>query len=49
MSLKKLYFYLWWPFCLVEQNHFGNFGGGLMRKIRVKLVCIWASILEDVV
>ena len=30
--LKSFLFYLWWPFCSVEQNHLSNFGRGLYEE-----------------
>ena len=33
MSFKGFfYFYLWWPFCLAEQNDFSNFGKGASEE-----------------
>ena len=33
MSFKGfVYFYLWWPFCLAEWNHFSNFDKGASEK-----------------
>ena len=30
--LKVSLFQLWWPFCSAEQNHFSNFGKGILEE-----------------
>ena len=32
------YFWLWWPFCSAERNHFSNFGRGSSKEHLCKII-----------
>ena len=39
--LRFFYFYLWWPFCLLERNDLNCFVGSHLGNIPVKSVLLW--------